>query len=165
MAHYQRQSQHLPDKHRRLSGISQPKIKEGRPSLNSASLILFHVNRLSDDDQSKHQTASEARMDKILESLVKTVKYSGALVTRYGIDGFAVLLRSTGFHKAVQIVGSIARRLEHLGFTYSKTHPFVIQVGPASSLLLQMDTSMGPIARTNQQTSRDYVRSPEFECL
>lgn len=163
MAHYR--SQHLPDKRRHLTGISQPKLKEDRSSLNPASLILFHVNRISDDDQSKHQTASEARMDKILENLIKTVKHSGALVTRYGIDGFAVLLRSTGFHNAVQIVGNIDRRLERLGFTYSKTHPFVIQVGPASSLLLQMDTSVGPIARTNQPTSRDYVRSPEFECL
>ena len=163
MAHYQ--SQHLPDKRRRLSGISQANLKKDRSSLNSASLILFHINRLSDDDQSKHQTASEARMDKILENLVKTVKHNGALVTRYGIDGFAVLLRSTGFHNVVKVVGSIARRLEHLGFTYSKTYPFVIQVGPASSLLLQMDTTVGPSARTNQPISRDYVRSPEFECL
>jgi GGDEF domain-containing protein len=165
MATKQRRSYRITNNRDQFAEYSRPKPHNDRSSLDSASLILFHLNQLSDDDEMKYKAAGAARTDKLMEKLSKTIKHSDALVARYGVDGFAVLLRRTDFSNAVQVVGSIARRLASLGFAFSSTHPLVIQVGPASSLLLKMSTSLGSIAPGIQPLTHDYVRSPEFECL
>ncbi len=162
MTHTHRSSRRLVKRRDHSTGLSQPSLREDHFSQNSASLILFHIDRLSNHETRSDPGANTLRMEEVAENISKTIKHSDALVARYGIDGFAVLLRQTDFENAVRVVGTIDSRLESLGYAYSSTQPLVIQVGPASSLWSKMNSSLSSLIQANRP---GYVRSPERECL